>query len=222
MPSIAATGIPRKLCARIAVGLTAAVLMLSCAVGRAEPQEEFEKASIAYRNGDVSGAMEMIRAPADAGHAPSQALLGMILESAGMFEESVAYFRKSAAQGDVEGEFGLASALASGRGVERDLPEARRLYELAAGRDHRQSIELMAELVMRGGLGLEPKPRPDARSLEWVRKAAEHNYLPSLDYLARGYRDGSVGAVDVKLAQEFEARAEKLRYPNGRPRVRRR
>lgn len=212
----------RRWAARAAQGCAAAAVALACALAAAAPQDDYDKAAAAYREGDVTGAMRIVRDPAEAGHAPSQSLYALLLESAGIFEDSVAYFRKAAEQGDVEGQFGLATALAAGKGVARDPVEARRLFEEAAKRGHKQSVEVMAEVVMKGGLGLEKVARPEGAQLEWVRKAAESNYLPALDYLAAGYRDGSVGAVDAKLAQDFEARAEKLRYPNGRPRTRRR
>lgn len=221
MLRIDATDDPRGFRSRLASGLAALVLTISCVAAWAGPQEEFEKASRAYLTGDVTGALKMVRGPADAGHAPAQSLLAALLESAGLFEESVAYYRKAAAQGDVDGQFGLASAFASGNGVERDEAEARRLFELAAGRGHVLAIQALAEVGMRGGLGVAQSPSPDAQYLVWIRKAAEQNYLPSLDYLARAYRSGSIGAVDLKLAQEYEARAEKLRYPDGPPRRRR-
>jgi len=208
---------------RMAVSLAAGALMFMCAVGwAATPDEAFAEAQRVYRAGDVVGAMRVVRAPAEAGHARAQALLGHLLESAGLFDEANGWYRKAAEQGDADGEFGLATALASGQGAPRDAAMARALYERAAARGHRQATEVLADAAIRGALGIAPGTRPDGGALEWIRKAAEADHLASLDFLARAWRDGTLGSVDALLAQEYAARAEKLRYPNGRPRTRRR
>lgn len=206
---------------RMAIGVAAAALMLHCALGWAGPKEDYEQAARANVAGDVVGAMKLARPPAEAGYAPAQALLGYLLESAGMFEESAKYFRMAADQGDTEGAYGLGMAHTLGQGVKQDPAEARRLFELAAAKGHKLSLEVLADAALRGGLGVAPNTRPDAQAIEWIRKAADGNHLASLDFMAKAYRDGSAGKVDLALAQEYEARADKLRFPQGKPRQRR-
>lgn len=210
---------------RLTIGLCAAVLMLTCAVSHAGPEEDFVAGRKAYQAGDVTGALKLLRAPADGGHAGAQSMLAFVLESAGLYEESVAYYRKALAQGDLDAEFGLGSALITGNGVPKDAAAARSHFERAAGRGHVLAIRWLADAAIRAQLTPGAPPAQVAAipegELQWVRKAATLDHLPAIDYLARAYRSGVFGAADLAQAKEFEARAEKLRYPNGRPRNRR-
>lgn len=209
---------------RLLIGLSAAALLLASAVGHAAPEDDFQAGRKAYEAGDVTGALKVLRAPADAGHPGAQRLLAFVLDSAGLYEESVAYYRKALAQGDLDAEYGLALALLSGNGVPKDAAQARRHIESAAGRGHALSIRWLAESALRAGPRGAPADTPSTLSpadLDWVRKAAALDHLPSLDHLSRAYRAGTYGAPDLAQAKEYEARAEKLRFPNGRPRTRR-
>ena len=51
--------------------------------------------------------------------------------------EAVRLFRLSAAQGDLEGEFGLAMLYITGKGVRKDLSEGVRLLRMAADKGHK-------------------------------------------------------------------------------------
>ena len=51
--------------------------------------------------------------------------------------EAVRLFRLSAAQGNSEGEFGLAMQYITGNGVRKDLSEGVRLLRMAADKGHR-------------------------------------------------------------------------------------
>jgi len=102
----------------------------------AAPEDDFRAGSQAYRTGDVVQAMALLKRSADAGHAPSQSLLAYILDKAEFDEDAVAYYRKAAAQGDAEGEFGLGSMYAAGEGVKRDRAEARKWITRAAEKGH--------------------------------------------------------------------------------------
>lgn len=222
MVSQAATGSQLGFWMRIGVSVGAAALMLCASVGWAGPQEQYDEGFRAYQAGDVGGAMKQLQAPADAGHVPSQVLLADILEKAGFFEESVAYYRRAAQAGDAQGEYGLALAHASGKGAARDLDEARRLMTRAARKGHLGAVTALAQAWMTGGLGIARADVPDTDGQAWIHEAARASYLPAIDYLAAAYRSGRLGAADLKLAEQYEAQAEKLRYPDGRPRVRRR
>lgn len=224
---------------RLSAALAAAALLLMCSVGIAAPADDYQAGRKAYQAGDITGALQILRKPADAGHAPSQALLAFVLESAGMYDEAIVQYRKAVEQGDADAEFGLAGALMSGHGVAKDPVQARQLFERAGARNHALAIQWLAESALRGqprfvianpgsaaaaAAAADPAqaPRPLAPAdLEWVRKAAANDHLASLDYLVRAHRAGLTGAPDMASAKDFEARAEKLRFPNGRPRVRR-
>lgn len=187
----------------IAAGLAA---FAACAF--AGPQEDYAAGAKAYRAGDVSGAMALLRKSADAGHAPSQVLLADILDKAGFDEEAVAYYRKAAGKGSADGEFGLGAMYASGEGVKRDLAEARKWFTRAAEKGHSQAVNVLAQAYMRGELGLDERGREGPAALAWIRRAADNGYVPALQYLARAYRAGELGlAIDVKQAEALEARA---------------
>lgn len=190
--------------------------------GSPADDEAYRAGLRAYESSDLRSAMRLLRVPADAGHAASQVLLADILEKAGYFEDSVAYFRRAAEAGDPQGCFGLGSAYAEGRGIVRDPAQARAWITRAAEQGHALAINTLAQAWMGGGLDIAATPRPGDEALAWIRRAADNRHLPSIDYLARGYRSGLFGEPDLALAASLEARAEKLRYPNGRPTPRRR
>jgi TPR repeat protein len=207
---------------RIGVSVSAAAVMLYASVAWAGPEEQYSEGWRAYQAGDVGGAMRLLEAPADAGHAPSQVLLADVLEKAGFFDQSVAYYRKAADAGDAQGRYGLALAYAAGKGAPRDLQQARRLITLAAEQGHGAAVNALAQAWISGGLGIPKDETPGSEGIGWIRKAADSDYLPAVDYLASAYRSGNPMPADIKLAERYEAKADQLRYPNGKPRVRRR
>jgi TPR repeat protein len=189
-----------------------AFLCTGAAPTLAAPEDDYRTGERAYQTGDVSGAMQALRRAADAGHAPAQVLLADILDKAEFNEEAVVYYRKAASQGNADGEFGLGNMYASGEGVDRNLAEARNWYTRAAGKNHPQAINVLAQAYMRGGLDIADKDRGTEQAANWIKRAAGNNYLPAIDYLAKAYRTGAPGlAVDIKQAEVLEARAAGLR-----------
>lgn len=182
------------------------------AVAVAAPEDDFREGSEAYRTGDVVRAMALLRKPADAGHAPSQALLAYILDKAEFNEEAVAYYRKAAEQGDAEGEFGLGTMYASGEGVKRDLSEARKWITRAAEKNHASAVVTIAHAYMQGGLGIEEAERNGVAALGWIRRAADAGNVPAMETLALAYRRGTYGlSVDVKQAEALDAKVRAAR-----------
>src|SRR3954454_20082768 len=97
------------------------ILVWACILGAAlqaaaGPAEDHAQGVTAYRTGDVTGAISILRKPADAGYAPSQALLAHILDSAESSQEALKYYRLAASQGDADAWYGLAVMLADGSG----------------------------------------------------------------------------------------------------------
>lgn len=178
----------------------------------AAPGDDFRAGSQAYRAGDVVGAMAVLKKSADAGHAPSQSLLAYILDKAEFNDEAIAYYRKAAAQGDAEGEFGLGSMYAAGEGVKRDPVEARKWMARAAEKGHATAINAVAEAYIKGGLGIDETQRNSAEALRWVRRAADSGHIPAMEQLAVAYRSGTYGlAVDPKQAEVFDAKVRAAR-----------
>jgi TPR repeat protein len=199
----------------LAVRILVALFVCQAWAAWAAPEDEFRAGSQAYQAGDIVQAMASLRKSADAGHAPSQSLLAYILDKAEFNDEAVVYYRKAAAQGDAEGEFGLGSMYAAGEGVKRDTAEARRWITRAAEKGHAGAINALATAYINGGLGIEVTQRQDPETLRWVRRAADSGYLPAMEHLALAYRKGAYGlAIDVQQAQALEA---KVRVARGLP-----
>lgn len=179
-------------------------------VAAAAPEDDFKAGERALRSGDVVGGMTALRRAADAGHAPAQALYGYVLDQAESNEEAASYYRKAAQQGNADGEFGMGKLLAAGEGVAKDAAAARGWFERAATRGHAQAINVLAQAFLAADLGYKRDPA-DEKGLAWVRKAADNRYLPALEYLAKGYRSGEFGKVDVAQAEKLEALIRELR-----------
>lgn len=207
---------------RVAVGLAAAALLFMHSVGWAANDEAYRQGWRAYQAGDVGSAMKLLQAPADAGHAPSQVLLADVLEKAGFFVESIDYYRRAAESGNAQAQYGLGLAYAGGRGVAADRDRARELIEASAAQGYGPAIIAIAHAWIAGGLGIEATKQPPREAIELISKAAHSGHLPAIDFLASGYRSGSLGAPNLELAEQYETQAERLRYPQGRPRERRR
>jgi hypothetical protein len=124
----------------------------------AGPSEQAEAAEAAYRTGDLVVAMGLFRQAAEAGHSLAQARLADLLNAAELNAEAVDWYRRSALQGDAEGEFGLGRLLANGEGVPRDAAQALRWYRQAAARQHVRAIEALARATRSGDLGLARDP----------------------------------------------------------------
>lgn len=194
-------------------GILGAVLMLavSCAFS-ASLDDEFKKGEAAWRSGDMAGAMGFLRTAADQGHAPSQALLGDILDKAEFNEEAVAYFRKAAEQGNADGQFGLGAMYLAGEGVKRDVNEALAWFTRAADKNQVDAIKGAAQIHLNALVQGDQKSAASAAAIAMIRRAAESSYLPAIDALAKAYRGGDFGlAADPKQAAAWEAKAKELR-----------
>ena len=178
----------------------------------AGPDEDFRKGLDAYRRADMVEAMSILGKTADAGHAPSQALLGDILDQAEFDEEALAYYRRAAAQGNADGEFGVGKMYAAGEGVGRDSAEGLKWILRAAEKNHALATKVMADAYMKGELGLTGAQRNGPDALRWLRRAGDFGHIPALEFLAKAYREGTLGLTpDVKQADLLEARVRALR-----------
>lgn len=173
--------------------------------------EDYEQGHKRYVSGDVVSAMPLLRRAADAGNAAAQALMGDILDHADSDEEAVQFYRKSAAQNNAEGQFGLGVMLAGGQGTPKNLSEARKWISLAAEQGHKLAINELATAYIKGGLDIPDEARKGSEALRWIQAAAENNYIPAMEALAGGYRDGSYGlTVDSKLAEQWTEKVRKV------------
>jgi len=132
--------------------------------------ETFEKGLAAYNRGDLLGALPLFLEAAEGGSADAQAWLGYLLDFAEDDAEAVRWYRASAEQGNAEGLIGLADMYAKGEGVEKDLAEARSLYEKAADAGQDRAARVLAAAYEDGGLDVEPDA---GQAAYWASRAKE-------------------------------------------------
>lgn len=202
-----------------AAGLVTALLIVAVGPVHAGPAEDYAEGAKRYVAGDLIAAMPLLTRAADGGHAAAQAAIGEILEQADSNEEAIEYFRKSAVQGNADGQFGLGTMLASGTGAAKNIAEARKWIVLAAEQGHKLAINELALAYIVGGLDIPEDRRQSAEALRWIRTAADNGYLTAMEKLAAAYRSGELGLnIDVKAADQW---AEKIRKMRGAPKGRR-
>lgn len=178
----------------------------------AQKAPDFVAGERAYRQGDVRAAIAKLRPLADSGDAAAQALLGEILDRAERDEEAVAYYRKSAEQGNPDGAYGLAGMMAVGEGIAKDPAGARSWFEKAAQAGHEGAVRSLAMAYIEGTLGISAEARQSEDALKWIRKAVDLNIIAAIDRLAKAYRGGEFGlSPDAKMAETLEAKSRALR-----------
>lgn len=188
------------------------VFVFGCQGVWAGPAEDYAAGGKIYESGDVVGAMPILRRSADSGYAPAQALLAYIFDYSEYDEDAVVYYRKAADQGNANGQFGLGTMLSLGKGVKKNLAEARRWITLAAEQGHKQAINVMAQAYLGGQLDISENERQGEDALKWVKLAADNGYLLAIDSLVLAYRNGSMGlAADAAAASYWQAKANELR-----------
>lgn len=197
------------------VGLAASLVVLHSGQALAGPEEDYAEGAKNYAVNDLVTAMPLLRKAAAAGHAAAQAMLGEISDLSDADEEAVEYFQKSAAQGNVDGQFGLGNMLANGEGIAKNLGEAHKWILRAAEQGHKTAINVLAGAYIGGGLNIPESDRQGAEALRWIRAAADNGYLVAMEKLMVAYRAGELGLV--ANTGEAEQWAEKIRKLKGLP-----
>lgn len=195
-----------------AASLLAVLAILHAGHAQAGPAEDYAEGTKRYADGDLLAAMPFLQRAADAGHAAAQAAMGGILEQADSPDEAIEYYRKSAAQGNADGQFGLGTMLAAGLAAPKNPAEARKWIALAAEQGHKLAINELALAYINGGLDIPDSTRQSAEALRWIRAAADNGYLTAMQKLAAAYRSGELGlAIDVKAAEQWNEKIRKTR-----------
>ena len=201
-----------------------------------EPEHDYQEGLkiLATAGQDMTAAVQAaikFKHAANAGHAGAQAQFAIGLERGQFLDEAIDFYRMSAAQGHMEGQYGLGSIYMLGEGVPQDFSEARRLLSLAGAQGHKVAIHTMADAYIRrelstdeilalrqreaenykiAGLGLDAAARQSPDALVWIKRAADINYPPALNALAAAYRTGQFGLeVDTNKADEIVAQGNK-------------
>lgn len=196
---------------RVITNLVILLGMSSVTVATAGPAEDFAEGSKHNARGDVVAAWPLLQKAADAGHAGAQAAFGELMRNSDFMEEALPYFRKSAAQGNADGQYGLAGMLVSGEGTAQDLAEARKYYLLAAQSGHQQAIDALATAYLTGGMGIPETERKSSEALHWIRLSAEQGNRLAMETMASALRTGDYGlGVDIKMAESWTEKLRKL------------
>lgn len=124
--------------------------------------------------------------------------------NAGDLPGAMELLRKAAVQSYAPAQVRLAELLDA---AEED-EEAVRWLRIAAEQGSAAGELGLGGMYLKGE-GVERDP---VKAIYWFRRAAEQNYLPAVELLARGYRTGGFGSeADIKLAQFWENRASALK-----------
>lgn len=166
----------------IAGGQTIVSSIVFAGMAFAGPVENYEKGYEAYRRDDVMTAIQHLRSAADEGHAPSQALLGYILDRAEENKAAFTLYEKASRQGNAEGMYGLAMLYMNGEGIEQSNELAVMWMTRAAEAGHDVATMALARAYLVGSLGLDPSRE---RAIEWLERGAERGYEPAKERLSR-------------------------------------
>jgi TPR repeat protein len=178
----------------------------------AGPDEDFASGMVSYRRADFVTAMPLLRKAADAGHTEAQVVLASILDTAESDEEAVAYYRKAAAAGNLDGIFGLGTMLGAGEGVKKDVKEARSLITRAAEGGHKLAIRSLAQVYLRGELEITEEQRKGAEALKWITLASDDGFMPALEALEKAHRTGDYGLTpDIGKADALKRKIAELK-----------
>ena len=182
--------------------------LLACVTHvHADAEADYQKGRDAYRLGDLVGSMEPLKKAADAGHAPAQALYGVILDDAELDDEAVKYLKMSADQNDSDGQYGLAKMYFSGEATPPSATEAGRLMHAAAAQEHRIAIITLALAYSRGDVRLGATDTNSPQAGQFLIKAAEFGDLQAIEALIAAYRTGGHGlAADPAKADHWAGR----------------
>lgn len=193
--------------------LVASLLILGLTGGAcAGVEEDYAAGLLSYQRADFATAIPVLRKAADAGHAQAQALLASILDAADQDEEAVAYYRKAAAAGNLDGIFGLGTMIAAGEGVAKNVGEARKLYIRAAEAGHKPAIAALAAGYIHGDLGIPEAERKGAEALKWITLAADDGLVTAMETLEVAHRTGGYGlAVNIAKADEYKKKLDALK-----------
>lgn len=176
------------------------------------PEADHQRGLEAFQRGDVATAMKLLRPPAAAGHAASQALLGELLERADFAPEAARLYASAAAQGHAGAQAALAAMLLEGRGVAKDEKQALVQFSKAAEQGHAGAARVLAEAQIKGTLGLGSTSPANARAVDDLRRAADLGHAGAAEALARAWREGLYGLTpDPVQSARWSARAAALR-----------
>lgn len=151
-------------------------LLLSCGQSQGSAEENFQKGTEAYKNGQYKESVKWTQKAAEQGHEQAQYNLAIAyFNGEGVTkseEKAVEWFRKAAEQGNGMAQFYLGLAYDKGDGVEENGEEAFKWYKKAAEQGIREGQCYLA-ICYFNGKGVAKNP---AEGIKWVKKSAEQGY----------------------------------------------
>lgn len=165
--------------------------------------------------GEDELAVEYFRKAANQGEAEAEFELGsMYVKGEGVAQDLMkarTLIRSAAEKGYVGAVVVLAEAYLNGglgfsEAERKDPVESARWIKSAAEKGHAGSLVFLVDRFLGAG-------GQDVEAYEWVRKAAEREYLPAVEALAQAYRDGSRFGLAANMgeAEKWEAKAKALK-----------
>jgi TPR repeat protein len=170
-------------------------------------EKTYQKALSADRDGRLIETMGLSKQAAEQGHPGAQSFYGYLLDKADFDDDAEVWYRKAAAQNNIDGLLHLAR-LQTTKGNEKDTQEALTLYQKAADLGSIEAMRILAISYKNGDLNLQ---RDNDLAVEWFLKAANKNDLESMMTLAKANESGKLGLkVDYQKALELYLQASKL------------
>lgn len=199
---------------KFVTGIVAVLATLAVFSGNAlsAPEDDYKTGAASFVLGDFVGAMPMLRKSAEAGYAPAQAMYGQLLLGTAQEEEAVKFFKKSADQKNIEGQFYYGTSLLTGEGTKKIPEEGIKWILLSAEQGLKDAENQMALIA---AAPLYSSILSDAEAQRWLKKSADNEFLPAIVHLVVAYRTGTNGfVVDNKIADEYQAKANKIQGIN--------
>ncbi len=182
----------------------------------ATPEEDYQAGIVAYDRNELIESQGIFERAAKKGHTGAMVRLADLLDRAGFVAEAAGWYMKAAEAGNADAQYKLGSMYMdlnaydlTKSGVKTDPVTARKWLVRAAEQGNPESIKLVADAYITGGLGLTEAEQTDAEVLKWIDIAIEKISDPdAMEALAVIYRKGKFGfEANKQLADEWVAKA---------------
>lgn len=122
---------------------------------------------------------------------------GRAIDAAGRHDEAREIYRTGANAGFPIAYRSMGDVYRDGRGVEKNLTEARYWYVLGAAKKN-VFAEFNLALIYENGLGVDANPQ---KAAYWLWRAAKQGFAPAMEKLSAYYLDGKAIPKDVAQAE---------------------
>lgn len=152
-------------------------LLLWAPMAYADPVEDLEEAEWLQAQGDFEGAKNRYKVLAEAGNARAQAKYAAQMDMAEWVDQAFKWYKKSAEQGDPDGQYGLATMYFKGRGVAKNPETAMEWVGKALAQEQMAALQFMSNVYAKGLYGFEKNTEESAKLRERLKvlQAAERN-----------------------------------------------